>query len=50
MSKKDKQVVVYALTHAVDWLINHDGKKHSLPQWQVEVMKVVATLLITAAV
>lgn len=51
MSKKEQQALaVYALTHAADWAINHDGKKHNLPQWQIELLKIGATVLITAVI
>ncbi|MHA6764664.1 hypothetical protein [Streptacidiphilus sp. PAMC 29251] len=48
--KGKKAAVVWLLTHFVDWLINRDGKKHSLPQWQVEIMKVGATAVICAVI
>ncbi len=51
MSQKEKKAAtVYVLTHVVDWLINHDGKKHGLPQWKIEVLKVFATLAIVAVI
>lgn len=51
MSKKDqKAAVVYGATHLADWLINRNGRKHGLPQWQIELLKVGATLLIVAMV
>lgn len=51
MSQQEKKhLTVWTLTHAADWLINHDGKKHNLPQWQVELMKIGATLLICAMI
>jgi hypothetical protein len=50
MSKKEQQfVTVYAITHAADWLINHEGRKHNLPQWQVELLKLGVSVVITAA-
>jgi hypothetical protein len=50
MSKNGKQATVYVLTHAADWAINHNGKKHNLPWWQVELLKIGATALICAMI
>lgn len=50
MSKKEKAVVVWLLTHAADAAIQKQGMKINAPWWQIEIAKVVVAGLIAAAI
>lgn len=50
MSKKEKAVVVWVLTHVADAALESQGKKINAPQWQIEIAKVVIAAAITAMI
>ncbi|MEZ0066716.1 hypothetical protein ABIA32_002728 [Streptacidiphilus sp. MAP12-20] len=50
MSKKQKAILVWAVTQAADVAIQRQGKKINAPQWQIEIAKVVIAIAIAAAI
>lgn len=50
MSRKEKAVVVWLLTHAADAALDKQGKKINAPWWQIEIAKLVIATAIASVI